>query len=171
MLGLWIGDLCFFWPRQGWHTHTSATQKTANIHTTSTTHTTQHTKGGARFARANNSTDGARASRAPHRYCCFSLCVWCECWRSFVWHEDRIYRIYEISRIYRESVESSDSTESILSIEPIESIKLWESQTIFWLIIKLRNIGYLRHLGHPRYLLNQNLLYIRRERKKLRRFH
>ena len=47
--------------------------RAANIHTTH--------KGGARFARANNSTDGARASRAPHRYCCFSLCVWCECWR------------------------------------------------------------------------------------------
>ena len=40
-----------------------ATQKTANIHTTH--------KGGARFARANNSTDGARASRAPHQYCGF----------------------------------------------------------------------------------------------------
>ena len=36
----------------------------------------------------------ARAQRAP-------LCVWCECWRSFVWHEYRIYRIYKIYRIYR----------------------------------------------------------------------
>ena len=62
-----------------------ATQKTANIHTTH--------KGGARFARANNSTDGARASRAPHWYCGFPfVCVWCECWRYFVWLEFRIYR-------------------------------------------------------------------------------
>ena len=30
-----------------------------------------------------------------------TLCVWCGCWRSFVWHEYRIYRIYKIYRIYR----------------------------------------------------------------------
>ena len=49
------------------------TQKSANIRTTH--------KG------KNNTTDGARAKRAPHRYCCWRarsarpLCVWCECWR------------------------------------------------------------------------------------------
>ena len=58
------------------HTHTRATQKSANIHTTH--------KG------KNNSIDEARAKRAPHRYCCWRarsarpLCVWCECCRSFV---------------------------------------------------------------------------------------
>ena len=47
--------------------------------------------------RENNSTDGVSAEGAAPP----PLCVWCECWRSFVWHEYRIYRIYKIYRIYR----------------------------------------------------------------------
>ena len=60
--------------------------KIANIHTTHK---------GARAARAQTTVPmGGGAG-------CFTLCVWCECWRSFVWHEYRIYRIYKIYRIYR----------------------------------------------------------------------
>ena len=60
-------------------------------------------KWNARCARANNSTDGAAAAplAPPLSVLLFSLCVCCECWRSFVWHECRIYRIYEIYRICR----------------------------------------------------------------------
>ena len=57
----------------------------------------QQYRWGAREARAPSVLLLARAQRAP-------LCVWCECWRSFVWHEysiHRIYRIYKIYRIYR----------------------------------------------------------------------
>ena len=33
---------------------------------------------------------GAAPSKPPPLVVSFSLCVWCECWRSFVWHEYRI---------------------------------------------------------------------------------
>ena len=62
---------------------------------------TPHTKGRSLRSRKQQYRWGRRLRRRPHRYCCFSLCVWCECWRSFVWHEYRIYRIYKIYRIYR----------------------------------------------------------------------
>ena len=51
---------------------------------------TPHTKGRALRARKQQYRWGRRLQRRLHRYCCCSLCVWCECWRSFVWHEYRI---------------------------------------------------------------------------------
>ena len=95
--------------------------RAANIHTTH--------KG------KNNNTDGARAKRAPHRYCCWRA----RSARPFVCGVnvgdllcgtsiasiESIESIKSIESI--ESVESSDSIESIesiLSIEPIESIEL-----------------------------------------------
>ena len=51
-------------------------KETANIHTT-------HKGARALRARANKSTDGGGALRAPPpSVLLFSLCVWCECWRS-----------------------------------------------------------------------------------------
>ena len=71
-------------------TYYSGTKCLSLTHTCHTTH-----KGGPIVPM------GAAPSAPPPLVVSFSLCVWCECWRSFVWHEYRIYRIYKIYRIYR----------------------------------------------------------------------
>ena len=55
---------------------------------------------------------GAAPSAPPPLVVSFSLCVWCECWRSFVWHEYKNYRIYK-SLESMESVKSSNSKKFI----------------------------------------------------------
>ena len=58
------------------------------------THVPHHTQ------RENDTTNGGGAEgAAPIGTIARPLCVWCECWRSFVWHEYRIYRIYKIYRV------------------------------------------------------------------------
>ena len=71
-------------------TYYSGTKCLSLTHTCHTTH-----KGGPIVPM------GAAPPAPPPLVVSFSLCVWCECWRSFVWHEYRIYRIYKIYRIYR----------------------------------------------------------------------
>ena len=63
-----------------------------------------------------------------------------------------------------ESIESAESSESIESIQGVQICYLQISEISFF-----QNVGFPVRLSEP--LLNQNLLDIRRERKKLRRFH
>ena len=72
-----------------------------------------------------------------------------------------------------ESIESIKSLESIESAESSESIESIQGVQIGYL--QISEISFFQNFGFPvrqsEPLLNQHLVYIRRERKQLRRFH
>ena len=68
------------------HSQSYSAKHTHVPHKRAPTFTPHTQRGRALRARQQQYRWGARFARAPSVLLFFPLCVWCECWRSFVWH-------------------------------------------------------------------------------------